>query len=314
MNPSPPPAPRILIVEDEAVTALDLSGQLRQMGCEVCGIADTFESAVATARRERPDLILMDVRLRDGDDGVEAAMRICADHETAVVFLSAHSDDTTLHRALAVAPFGYLVKPFRARELKLAIQVALSKQAKDARAARELGELALSDPLTGLGNRRKMDAALADEWSRAARERRPLAALVVDVDHFKPYNDLHGHLAGDQCLKLLAATISPLCGRPGDLVCRWGGDEFLVLLPATDEAGAARLARAILAAAGALRLPHGASNVSPVVTVSVGSAAVVPSDKDSPEGLVRRADEALYAAKKAGGNRAVAAGPRRPRR
>jgi diguanylate cyclase (GGDEF)-like protein len=311
MNPPPPPFPRILIVEDEAVTALDLSGELRQMGCEVCGIADTYDSAVATARQERPDLILMDVRLRDGDDGVEAAMRICAEHETAIVFLSAHSDDTTLNRALSVAPFSYLVKPFRARELKLAIQVALCKRAKDALASRELGELALTDPLTGLGNRRKMDVALADEWSRAARERQQLAALVVDVDHFKPYNDLHGHLAGDQCLKLLAATIRPLCGRPGDLVCRWGGDEFLVLLPATDAAGAARIARAILAGASALRLPHGASNVSPVVTVSVGSAAVVPSDEDSLECLVRRADEALYAAKKAGGNRGLCAGSRR---
>jgi diguanylate cyclase (GGDEF)-like protein len=313
MNP-PPSAPRILIVEDEAVTALDLSGELRQMGCEVCGIADTFETAVATAQREHPDLILMDVRLRDGDDGVEAAMRICAERETAVVFLSAHSDDATLNRALSVVPFGYLVKPFRARELKVAIQVALSKHAKDAASSRELGELVLTDPLTGLGNRRKMDAVLGDEWARAAREQKPLAALVVDVDNFKPYNDLHGHLAGDQCLKLLAATIRPLCGRPGDLVCRWGGDEFLVLLPGTNEAGAARIARAILAGTNALRLPHGASNVSPVVTVSVGSAAVVPCDQDSPEGLVRRADAALYAAKKAGGNRGLSGTPRRRRR
>ncbi len=302
-------ASRILIVEDEAVTALDLSGELRRMGYEVCGMADSFETAVQAAERERPDLVLMDVRLRDGGDGVEAASRICAAHETAIVFLSAHSDDATLARALSVVPFGYLVKPFRARELKAAIQVALSKHAKDAAASLELGQLVVTDPLTGLGNRRKMDAALANEWSRAARERHALTVLMVDVDHFKAYNDRHGHLAGDECLRLVAAAIRPLCARPGDLVCRWGGEEFLLLLPATDEAGAARMALAILEAVRALKVPHGASDVGPVLTVSVGSAVAALPNGETPESLVRRADEALYAAKKGGRNRHVRAAP-----
>ena len=131
MSTAEQPPARILIVEDEAVTAMDLAAELRGLGYEVCGTADTVDEAVAAVEREKPRLVLMDIRLGDNGDGVDAARRISSRHDTAVVFLTAHSDEETLARALGVSPYGYIVKPFRARELKVAVALALSKHAAE---------------------------------------------------------------------------------------------------------------------------------------------------------------------------------------
>lgn len=298
--------PRILIVEDEAITAMDLGAELRGMGYEVCGTVDAVGAAVEAARREKPQLVLMDVRLGGGGDGIEAARRIAEIEDTAVVFLTAHSDDATLNRALAVSPYGYIVKPFRARELKVAIELAIAKHAQTRFEAEKLSELALTDPLTGLANRRCFDAALLAEYERAAREQQPLALLIVDIDHFKAFNDTRGHAAGDECLKTVACTLRDHCSRPGDLVCRWGGEEFAIVLPGNDRQGAAHVARELVEVVAALRLDHGNSGAASHVTISVGAASVMPAGAFDAQDLVRNADEALYAAKHSGRNRSHA--------
>jgi diguanylate cyclase (GGDEF)-like protein len=299
--------PRILIVEDEAITAMDLASELRSLGYEVCGTEDTAEGALEAVEREKPGLVLMDIRLGDDGDGVDAARRISTRHDAAVVFLTAHSDEETLARALSVSPYGYIVKPFRARELKVAVELALSKHAAERAATEKMSELVLTDPLTGLANRRHFDQALASEWDRAARERHPLALLMIDIDHFKAFNDTRGHAAGDECLKAVARALRGHCARPGDLVCRWGGEEFAVVLPGTGASGAAHLARELVEVIRNLGLDHGKPGVSPCITISAGSAAAAPSDEGSVAALVERADAALYAAKRAGRNRAQAA-------
>jgi diguanylate cyclase (GGDEF)-like protein len=296
--------PRILIVEDEAVTAMDLAAELRHLGYEVCGTEDTAEGAVAAAEREKPRLVLMDIRLGGNGDGIDAARQISGRHDAAVVFLTAHSDEETLARALAVSPYGYIVKPFRARELKVAVELALSKHAAERAATEKMSELVLTDPLTGLANRRHFDQTLASEWDRAMREKHPLGLLMIDIDHFKAFNDTHGHAAGDDCLKAVAQALRAHCARPGDLVCRWGGEEFAVILPGTDAAGAGHLARELVDVVRALGLEHGKSDVSPCVTISAGSASVAQSNDGSTAALVEKADAALYAAKQAGRNRA----------
>jgi diguanylate cyclase (GGDEF)-like protein len=303
---SAPSPPRILVVEDEAITAMDLGVELRGMGYEVCGTADTVDAAVEAARREKPQLVLMDVRLGGGGDGIEAARRISEIGGAAVVFLTAHSDDATLNRALAVSPYGYIVKPFRARELKVAIELAVAKHAQERLEAEKLSELALTDPLTGLANRRRFDAALLAEYERAIREQHPLALLIVDIDHFKALNDTRGHAAGDECLKAVACALRDHCSRPGDLVCRWGGEEFAIVLPGNDRQGAAHVARELVEAVAALRLNHGNSGAASHVTISVGAASVMPSSAFDAQDLVRSADDALYAAKQSGRNRAHA--------
>lgn len=299
--------PRILIVEDEAVTALDLASELRRLGYEVCGTEDTADGAVAAAEREKPKLVLMDIRLGDNGDGIDAARRIGERHDAAVVFLTAHSDEDTLARALEVSPFGYIVKPFRARELKVAVELALAKHAHDKAATEKMSELVLTDPLTGLANRRHFDQTLASEWDRAAREKHPLAVLMIDIDHFKAFNDTRGHAAGDDCLRAVARALHEHCARPGDTVSRWGGEEFAVILPGTDLPGASHVAGELVEVVRSLGLAHGAGGAGPRVTISAGAAAVLAAEDGAPQDLVQRADAALYRAKQAGRDRAQAA-------
>lgn len=303
---SAPSHPRILIVEDEAVTAMDLAAELRGLGYDVCGMEDTADGAVAAAEREKPALVLMDIRLGDNGDGVEAARRIASRHDAAVVFLTAHSDEETLARALGVSPYGYIVKPFRARELKLAVEVALRKHAAERAATEKMSELVLTDPLTGLANRRRFDQTFFLEWDRAAREKHPLAVLMIDIDHFKAFNDTHGHAAGDQCLKAVACALQEHCARPGDLVCRWGGEEFAVILPRTDLGGAVHLARELVEVVKELRVEHGKPGSGSYVTISAGAASATASEIGSAQALLEKADAALYVAKQTGRNRAHA--------
>ena len=301
-------SPRILIVEDEAVTAMDLASELRRLGYDVCGTEDTADGAVAAVEREKPRLVLMDIRLGDNGDGIEAAQRIADRHDAAVVFLTAHSDEQTLARALAVSPYGYIVKPFRARELKVAVELALSKHAAERAATEKMSELVLTDPLTGLANRRHFDQTLVSEWDRAAREGKPLAVLMADIDHFKAYNDFYGHTAGDECLKSVSRAMRAHCARPGDLVCRWGGEEFAVILPGTDLAGARHVAGELVDVVKGLGIDHQKSSAGSCVTISIGAASVVPESGNSAQALIEKADAALYAAKNAGRGRVGSAG------
>ncbi len=167
----------------------------------------------------------------------------------------------------------------------------------------QLRALALSDGLTGVANRRRLDEQLQAEWRRCQREGRPLAVLMVDVDHFKGYNDRYGHAAGDACLQVLAAILQAGLTRSHDLVARYGGEEFVCLLPDCDRDGALRKAEALRAAVLAHALPHAASGVAEVVTISVGVAAQQPGEEGTPEALLAQADQALYRAKQQGRNR-----------
>lgn len=174
-----------------------------------------------------------------------------------------------------------------------------------------LARQAVTDPLTGLANRRRFDEALAGEWRRAGRTAAPLSLLFFDADRFKLYNDTYGHAQGDLCLIALARTIRTTAGRAGDLAARFGGEEFVLLLPETDLTGALALAERIRAAVEALAMPHTGNPPRDVVTVSIGVATAHPGGVPAPEAedLVRRADAALYRAKSGGRNRVVAALP-----
>ena len=171
-----------------------------------------------------------------------------------------------------------------------------------AEATLRLQALVSQDPLTGLANRRAFDAALARECVRARRFDCSVGLVMIDVDWFKPYNDSYGHPSGDECLRLIAQTISrSVCG-PSDLAARYGGEEFCVLLPGMDEAGAATIATRILRAVRRLQIAHSGSDYN-IVTISAGAAGWSPAGADATsEWLVREADRALYEAKKAGRN------------
>lgn len=185
------------------------------------------------------------------------------------------------------------------------VLVALFNRELRRRIAAERGQAALArqDRLSQLANRLGFDEALASTWRRAVRERRPLSLVMIDVDHFKQFNDCYGHLEGDKALTAIGGVIGGATRRPGDIAARYGGEEFAVLLPDTGRDGAMHIAEAIRANVRATAVPHEHSSHG-FVTVSVGAATIIPGKDMMPQTLVENADRALYAAKAGGRNKA----------
>ena len=167
----------------------------------------------------------------------------------------------------------------------------------------QLAWQSVTDPLTGLANRRKIDEALQLEWMRAARSQSALSLLMVDIDHFKRYNDHYGHLAGDDCLCRVSVAISQCVNRAGELVARYGGEEFLIMLPGSDLVKAADTAQRCLERVQRENLTHAASPTAPRITLSIGVACLQPEASLDATLIVRAADAALYRAKAGGRNR-----------
>jgi diguanylate cyclase (GGDEF)-like protein len=203
--------------------------------------------------------------------------------------------------AVILAEVAWIARRFYQLNSRLRRQLGENQRLQD-----ELRALTIIDPLTGLNNRRHFDIVLANEWERARRNHWPLAVLFIDIDDFKSYNDHRGHRAGDDCLAAIGTAIGHSLQRPADVAARYGGDEFVVLLPDTNMDGALDVARRVLAAIGTLDIPHGASQFGRV-SLSIGAAQAVPAMDHTSEELLERADRALYAAKQAGRNQVMAA-------
>jgi len=171
----------------------------------------------------------------------------------------------------------------------------------------ELERLSLTDGLTGISNRRMFDQRLDTEWHDAKRSRKPLSLIILDIDYFKQYNDCYGHVGGDECLRSLAGVLKTVARRPRDVVARFGGEEFTLLLPETDETMARKLARECAEGIARLRIPHEKSSISQFVTASIGVETTVPDGETTPRDLVEEVDRMLYAAKHNGRNRIEAA-------
>ena len=176
---------------------------------------------------------------------------------------------------------------------------------KDAEA--RLRNLAGLDGLTGLANRRSFDEALEREWRRATRTRAPLSLLMIDLDHFKQFNDTFGHAGGDQCLTTVAGVIADSACRTADFPARYGGEEFAVVLPETDADGASVVAESLRKSVEKKGIRHPGNSASPFVTTSIGSATVVASPQQKAQDVLSCADIALYRAKELGRNRIFAA-------
>ena len=199
-----------------------------------------------------------------------------------------------MHAYESRTPSGYIVA------VRLDItEMVLQRQALE-QANQRLAQLSATDGLTGIGNRRHFDAVLATEWLRGARQQEPLSLLIIDIDHFKLYNDHYGHLAGDACLRRIAQLLATCVRRAGELVARYGGEEFVLLLPGTDQNHARMVAQHCMDALAQARIPHASSPTADHVTLSIGIAHTVPDADRQPESLVDAADTALYRAKNAG--------------
>ncbi len=226
------------------------------------------------------------------------------------VTVQPHVHQTAWFRAMAVlVALAAAVGVFRLRTRHLRLRHAemerlVAEKTEELRLANEhLSRLSFADALTGLPNRRRLDQVLDIEWRRALRTRTPLAVVIADIDNFKAYNDTLGHPEADKCLVAVADVIRQAVNRAGDLAARYGGEEFVVLIPGADRAAALAFAERLRLACEARAIPHPASAVSPVLTISLGVAAGVPAAEASAMELVSAADAALYRAKHEGRNR-----------
>jgi two-component system chemotaxis family response regulator WspR len=286
---------------------------------------DNPEDAIAFAERVRPTVILQDLVL-PGIDGLTLVRQYRASAFTKdipIVVLSTEEDPVIKSEAFKAGANDYLVKLPDPIELIARIRyhshayLHLLQRDEAYQALREsqqqlleinlvLTRLNNMDGLTELNNRRRLNEYLEAEWKRSIRQQTLLSVLLIDIDDFKLYNDTYGHVAGDEALKQVAHTLQQSVERSTDLVARFGGEEFCVIVPATAEAGARYLGEKICAAVERLAIPHSASSAASCLTVSVGVASVVPEAGNAPERLLEAADVALYDAKKAGKNRTVA--------
>ena len=204
------------------------------------------------------------------------------------------------HNGLAHDAEIYPMSRLEERQLELERMIAERTQ-ELAEANRQLEMLSNTDGLTNIGNRRIFDKTLIQEWNRALRAETPLALVMLDIDHFKQFNDLYGHLAGDGCLQSLAYALAQSGRRSGELVARYGGEEFVILLPNIDQVSAYEVAQHVQQLILSLALPH-AQTATGIVSVSIGVASLIPSSEQQPAKLVQLADAALYEAKLSGRN------------
>ncbi len=201
-----------------------------------------------------------------------------------------------------IAAFSLRVRRMKAREREL-VALVKDRTKKLAEANRALGRLALLDHLTEIANRRQFHKVLENEWRRAIRGKKPTSLIMIDIDHFKAYNDSFGHQSGDDALKAVASALKSCVHRPGDMVARYGGEEFTVLLADTDAEGALAVAGRLRRAVEDLNIAHPRSETGSMMTISVGVATAVPEKMAFSSRLVGAADEALYRAKQGGRNR-----------
>lgn len=222
-----------------------------------------------------------------------------------------HMHAVAIGTLLATAVFLALVGGFIFEPM---VRRILRKRRVLVRVNETLSRLSAQDALTSVGNRRAFEERIGEEWLRAFRNGTHLSLLMIDIDHFKAYNDRYGHPAGDECLKLLTRDFQARLRRPADFLARYGGEEFAILLPETDLPGAIAVAEDLRRRTLSLALPHESSPVMEVVSVSIGVATMVPTAREpGPRNLIDASDQALYAAKSGGRNRvSVAAGTGAP--
>ncbi len=296
-----------LLIVDDSLPLIALMGKMLEPVGRV-RFATAGRPALDLMREQPPDLVLLDAEMPDMD-GYAVCQAMKADPELEkipVIFVTAHNDTEAEIRGLTAGAVDFISKPVNEPILLARVQTQLRLK----RLSDELRRRASVDPLSGLANRGCFDQRLQLEWSRAARNGTQMSLILLDVDHFKKFNDRYGHPAGDACLRAVADALGLQAHRATDLAARVGDEEFALLLPDTDAAGACVTAERIRDAVVRLAIPHAASKTAPHLTVSIGVVTRQPTPPVQPTAahdLVEQADQALYAAKAQGRNRMAVA-------
>lgn len=290
--------PTVLIVDDESINRVVLAEMLKDE-CRVVLAGDGLSALLRVAEEPDIDLILLDVSMPNMD-GYEVLRQLREDAQTAaigVIFITGYIDEKEEEYGLLLGAVDYVSKPVRPAILRARVRNHL----KLAMQRRELEHLSRLDGLTGIANRRHFDAAFDRVRRRALRSGESLCLAMIDVDHFKLYNDHYGHGAGDKALQRVARVLAEITRQPHDLAGRYGGEEFGLLLsgPVELEDVLERVCQAVRA----LAIPHEMSSTAGVLTVSCGGVVVPCAHDESLETLLRHADLALYQSKRNGRNR-----------
>ena len=300
--------------DDEALRSL-VSQVLEADGFSV-DVAHDGESAWRVFQEQLPDLVFADIRM-PGRSGLDLLADIRRTNpRTHVILMTSHASLQTAIGALKSGAYDYLIKPFEELELiscaarratdslqllreRDALMVELKDHNEELRKLnRMFRELAVKDSLTGLYNHRYAQEALLQEVDRCSLNRSQVSMLYADLDHFKNFNDTHGHQQGDLLLKMLAKCLKGE-SRPNDVVARWGGEEFIVIAPETDLTAAVTLARQIRGAVASLEIPGRETQPKGIVSISIG-VATLGEHASGASGLIAQAEQALYRAKDAG--------------
>ncbi len=288
--------PKLLVVDDQPIN-IQVMHQVFGGDYQVF-MATSGPQALSICQVNPPDLVLLDV-VMPGMDGFEVCTQLKSQASTRnipVIFVTAHTDAAQETHGLSVGAVDFISKPVNPAVVRARVKTHLTLKFQ----SDLLRNLVFLDGLTGVFNRRYFDQQLGVEWARSSRNNTPLTVIMLDVDHFKRFNDRYGHLAGDDCLRVIAQTLKTCLKRPTDVVARYGGEEFACILPDTPFNDSMDMARDMEHKVRALKIPHEYSPFDGVATISVGLASrPIDSAGDALE-LVGLADAQLYVAKQNG--------------
>jgi diguanylate cyclase (GGDEF)-like protein len=276
-------------------TGLDILSSILSPYYTIKIMSSTSEALSALSAGGINLIILGSAMYEDEDNNFLKEIKSREDTMRIPVILIGNSDRPEFEEmAFAFGAVDYISKPF----MSSIVKVRINNQRLIVKQIRAIEELGLIDHLTGIPNRRGFDNRIHLEWLRAIREKLPFSLAIADIDHFKAYNDDYGHAQGDVLLRMLAQKITSMLRRPADFVARWGGEEFVIMLPNTTLEGAIEHAEEIRESVQKMEMPN-----LPSATISIGVASIVPSIESSLDDFFNIADKALYEAKNTGRNK-----------
>jgi len=291
----------VLIVDDDKANIIVLTHVLTPE--YIVYAAKNGPEAIEAAKEHLPDVVLLDI-IMPGMNGFEVLSLLRSDEKTEaipVIFVTGLGEIENEEKGLALGAADYISKPFSPSIVKLRVrnQIQILNQIEMIR------YLSITDQLTDVSNRRNFDYRLRLDWDHAKRDKKPLSVLMIDIDNFKEYNDDYGHLQGDAALQTTAKCIKKSLSRSIDFVARWGGEEFIVLLPCTDLPGALKVAELIRENVEKAAVFYGGNEITKI-TISIGVNTHATEDTDSIDDFINGVDKALYNAKKTGKNKVCA--------
>jgi len=303
---------KILIVDDEKMNILALAHFLKPQ-YEIV-IASDGKSALVEAEKQKPDIVLLDILMPDmtGFDVLIKLKDSSATMKIPVIFLTGLDNAEDEEKGLLLGAVDYITKPFN----KSIVKARINTHLKMSEYIQTIEKLCMLDALTGLSNRRGFDMRFEAEWGRAFREKKPLGIIIIDIDDFKKYNDTFGHPQGDLLIQAISGVLGGTVNRSSDFTARWGGEEFLALLPDTDLTGTIKKAEQIRQNVTEIKLQFGNIKLNsessentnsgswdkPFATISLGASSKIPVEGDNPTDFLNEVDKLLYMAKKGGKN------------